>query len=134
MKLRDTIERIENKVKGWSKPNLAETFKQLWPKSFGNWEFGSTLDIVTSIINQYLDENFLSKNEGAFWLKSVDFEMQELRSRIEQLEEENKVLSMALETEHFSNYGALGLSQDDIDYLDKMVAMEYGYKFHEDTN
>lgn len=89
-KLRDIVKEIEDKIHSWEKPNLYEFGRKLWPKwAIGRYdesEFGHILHVV----NDYIDMHLLSRNEGAFWLKSVDFEMQELRARIEKLEKENK--------------------------------------------
>lgn len=86
MRLKNIIKNIEEKLHGWSKPNLTEYAKNLWPEYIGSTDQVSTYAILTNIVNSYLNDAFISKMEGIFWMKSANSEIQELRKRIEYLE------------------------------------------------
>ena len=79
------------------------------------------VELAKSISN-YIDYFLLSKSEAAMWLKSLNEEIEELRCRIEELENEKSDYSPEFNPDIG---GACGLTQEEIELIDQMMAEEY---------
>lgn len=86
MKLKIIIDTIKSKI--GPKPSFDKFLKRMWKNivsPYNNSCEESENLLFAKSINLYLNQFFVSKNEGLFWLKSVNTEIQELRQQIEEL-------------------------------------------------
>jgi hypothetical protein len=92
MKLKDIIEKLNENLIGSPISDLKTRIENLWPELTRGRHFEAQGPLVSFIyiLNAFLEEKFLSKNEGQFWMKSINCEFQELRNRIEILEKQLK--------------------------------------------
>lgn len=115
MKLKNIIKKIV-KLQEWEKPNF---------KKYAQMFFPGNADTFANVLNNYLNEFFLSKHDAVDVIESIHCEIQELKEKIEDLELENESLRMSIYgDDEFDN--VYGLSKEDLKFLDRMVAEEYG--------
>lgn len=78
MKLKDLIIKIEQKLffSNQVKPKLTDNMS--WNLPWQNFAYD---------VESYLNKFFLLKNEGLFWIKSINCEFEEIKKRIKFLEE-----------------------------------------------
>jgi hypothetical protein len=125
MKLKEIIKQIEDNVQGWSSPNFVEYAKKMLPRHFIEQDGTSSISIILNLIDHYLNREYISKNESKVWFNAINEDLQDLRKRIEELENENQELSTALEVKGFQDPGTAGISKEELELIDRMIVEEY---------